>query len=101
MTGKVDRVRVAETAALTDAFLDECGYDAALPPMPLLHATLREIAEEKGIDVTEHEIAYVAGTNLAWVWHGIDSHLLKVANDIKAAEGRTYHTLKDHTLKGK
>lgn len=87
MSGPEDIVRADVTAALTDAYLDECGHDSRIPPKPLLYAALREIAEEKGLDPTEHELGYVAETNLAWVWRDMNGDLLDKAKPIKRREG--------------
>ncbi len=69
MSKKIDKVRAAETALVTDKVLEEIGIGASEPPpLPLLKDLVREVAEENDIELTEHEVDYVAITNIGWVY---------------------------------
>ena len=83
MSPKVGKIRAAETAAVTDKVLDEIGMDERLPPKPILYSFIREMAEELGIELTEHEVGYIAETNLKWVFDGIDPELAKKGRDAR------------------
>lgn len=72
MEKKVDKIRVDETARVTDAVLDEIGIDGFPLPPQFLEDMIWDVAEELGIELTAHEVHYIAYTNIKWVYSDIN-----------------------------
>lgn len=73
MGKKIDTVRAEETAVVTDAVLEEIGMGASSPPpLRLLKDLIRDVAKEKGIELSEHEVDYIAVANIGWVYRDIE-----------------------------
>lgn len=78
------KVRAEETALVTDKVLEEIGIDASrAPPLGLLIPLVRDVARDMGIELTEHEIQYIAVTNIAWVFRDINTDLAAKGAEIR------------------
>lgn len=73
---RIDKVRAEETARVTERVLEEIGIDApSQPPMQLLIDLIKDVSREMGIELTDHEVWYVAAVNIKWVFKDIDEDL--------------------------
>ena len=72
----IGKIRVDETARVTDAVIDELGTDSRALPEPLMEDLVYKVATELGIELTHHEVLYIIRTNIAWLFKDIDSDLI-------------------------
>ena len=86
------KIRAEETATVTDKVLEEIGIDAPRPPpLPLLLHLIEEVSHELGIELTEHEINYIAKTNVAWVFDDINPNLAEKGAQIRREKEPKVH----------
>lgn len=84
-----DKIRAEETARVTDRVLEEIGIDApAPPPLRLLKNLIEDVAQEMGIELTEHEVNYIAKTNIAWVFDDINENLARYGAKLRREKNK-------------